>query len=526
MSAQFPKRARPTLGTLIAFTAAYICLDWVSYIHPLQQSSITPWNPHPALILALLAIYGQRYFGAAFLAILGAEVAVRHMPGGVASTVVVSLVLTLGYAAVATALTAVVAIPVAHSSLRDLVRLVIVIAIGTLLTGTLYVGALWATGTRFEQPYFEALVQFWIGDFVGVLVTLPIVLLLQDPRKRQEILAVLRGRVFWLQVACTFAALWLVFGPVFAQPFKFFYVLFLPLIWTAVTFGLLGAAHLLALIQLAIILAAQLTSYSSLTVFELQSLLIALAVTGLLLGITVDDRRRAAERLRESLRLAAAGEMSAALAHELHQPLAALETYAQSSILISSREPLDRALLNDSLAKMLGEASRAAKVVHRLRDFFRTGATDLHSCSLGDIVGEVVEAHKSNAGELGVKLAYSAIGQMQPILLDPTQMSVVIRNLIANAVEAATRGGQGKWVSVEVAHGPPGYLQVTVRDSGAGVSSEQCEAVFEPFTSSRPQGMGMGLSISRAIVEGHGGRLWTEPAGLGFFAFTLPLANA
>lgn len=509
----------------LAFSASYLLLDWMSYVHPLQQSSITPWNPHPALAVALLALCGQRWLPAVFLATFAAEVAVRHMPAGPATTLLVSVVLSLGYAATAAALSGLIASGEALRSRRGLLQLIGVIAIGTLVTGALYVGALWSSGAQLPAPYFEALLQFWIGDCVGILVTLPLILIWRDPVRRGELKGALHEPSLYLQALLIGAALWLVFGPIFTQPFKFFYVLFLPLIWAAVRFGLHGAALAVLEIQLGVISVAQLTAYPALTVFELQALLIAVTITGLFLGVTVDERRRAIYDLKQSLRLAAAGEMSAAIAHELNQPLAALGTYARAAVLLSEAEELDRARLADTLRKVVGESNRAADVVRRLRDFFRTGATELRSQSLPELAGAVAHDYQNQASRFGVDIEQRVNSGAGEVLVDRLQIEVVLRNLVANGIEAASQGSQPRSVVIEIGPAEGGFVQTRIRDSGGGVAPELREQVFEPFWSSRATGMGMGLAISRAIVEAHGGRIWIEGGVHGAFAFTLPATH-
>jgi len=321
-------------------------------------------------------------------------------------------------------------------------------------------------------------------------------------------------------------ALWAVYGPVFAQPFKFFYLLFLPLIWIAVRFGLLGAVLAALAIQAGVIIASQTTEYSALTVFEMQALLIALTVTGLFLGVIVDERRQATQKLQESLRLAAAGEMSAALAHELNQPLTALTSYARAGMILADADGAgSRQQMRETLQNVLLEANRAGDVVRRLRDFFRTGATDLQLASLDEVASSVVQAMRSRAEPLGVTLEQETAEANPQVLIDRLQIEVVLRNLVANGVEAAASAPAPRSVRVEIGPAEAGFIRTIVRDTGAGVPTHVGDRVFEPFWSSRASGMGIGLAISRAIVEAHGGRLWAEAKGRGVFGFTLPVTH-
>ena len=152
---------------------------------------------------------------------------------------------------------------------------------------------------------------------------------------------------------------------------KYFFVLFLPLIWIAARQGLTGAAAGLAFIQVGLIIVAQASGTEASTLLELQARMLGLSVTGLLLGVVVDERERAQERLRQSLRLAAAGEMAAALAHEVNQPLTALVTYGRACEHMLSQAQVDTGQLAQTVGKLTEQAQRLGSIVKRLRDFLR-----------------------------------------------------------------------------------------------------------------------------------------------------------
>jgi two-component system, LuxR family, sensor kinase FixL len=504
------------------FVAAYVAADWVSYIHPMQESGITPWNPQPALAIALLMLAGQRAVPLVFIATLAAEWLVRGIAGGWPSALLVAAVLSLGYAAIAHALTHRFAISPALTGSRDTWRLVAVVAAGALVTGALFVGSLVASRIGPVDQPFRALLRFWIGDAVGILVTLPLLLMASVPARREEMRRMLRSRDAPLLVAGTVLALLVVFASSESDQVKFFYVLFLPLIAASVRHGLAGTVIAAVVIQGAVIISGEMAGYQALTIFEFQALLIALTVTGLFLGISVDERRRAERDLRATLRLAAAGEMAAALAHELNQPLTALSTYARASQLLAASKPHDPAELQQVLEKLAVEAHRAADVVRRLRDFFRTGATRLHTASLAELAAAAIETQRVAADACDVQLALMVEDGLPASRVDETQMHLVLRNLLANGIEAARSAPGERRVRVELGWEPAGGVRGAVIDSGPGVAPADVERIFEPFESRRPAGMGMGLTISRAIVEAHGGRLWAEAGAPGTFRFTLP----
>ena len=507
-----------------AFVAAYVVLDRVSYIHPLEQYGITPWNPQAALAIALVLVGGQRWIPVVVASVVTAEWVVRGAPGGTLATLLLGAVLGLSYAAIARALGGAFAIDLGLRTRRDTFRLVSVVTVGTLFTGSLYLGALLALGLRPESGVVDALLRFWVGDSVGILVMLPPLLMACVRERREEMRAMFARAETLAYAASVVLALWLVFERPVSEQFKFFYVMFLPLVWVATRFGMVGAAVTAAAIQLALFVEVQLGAYQAVTVFELQAFLIALTITGLFLGVAIDERQRAAEELRRSMRMAAAGEMAAALAHEINQPLTALSTYARAGQLLGRARPPELDRLDQTLERLVGEAARAGEVVRRLRDFFRTGATVLAPASIAAIAQRAADAARARAGEAGVEIECDGAAPGEQ-LVDEVQMQVVFRNLVANAIEAAAAAPVPRRVRLEVRPDVAGAVRVTVRDTGSGVRRGDAERIFEPFETTRATGMGMGLAISRAIVEAHGGRLWAEPGPHGAFTLTIPPAE-
>lgn len=508
-----------------AFLCGYVALDWLSYIHPMQQYSITPWNPQPALAIGLLMLYGQRWLPVVIAAVIAAEWLVRGAAGGWPSTLVIGAVLGLTYAAIARALSGRFAVRSALDSRRDAIRLVAVVSLGALGAGVLYIAALLASGIGPLDRPFTALLRFWIGDAVGILVTLPIILTLSQPGRRSEFRAMLHKPEMLAYGVATAVALTIVFLSPSSEQVKLFYVLFLPLILVATRFGMVGASLAAVVIQGAVIATGELAGYGDLTVVEFQSLLIALTVTGLFLGVTVDERRRAETELRRTMRLAAAGEMAAALAHELNQPLTAVASYARASQMIAQSPQRDDALLRATLGKLVDECTRAADVVKRLRDFFRSGATHLARTSLAAIAARCVDSVRPGAQAKGVEIDLAAPGREISLLADETQLEIVLRNLLANAITAAASRPGARRVRVVVGEDARGWASLSVHDSGPGVGAADTERIFEPFETSGATGMGMGLAISRAIVEAHAGRLWAEAGEHGSFHLSLPPAE-
>jgi C4-dicarboxylate-specific signal transduction histidine kinase len=210
--------------------------------------------------------------------------------------------------------------------------------------------------------------------------------------------------------------------------------------------------------------------------------------------------------------------MAGALAHEVNQPLTALANYGRSALLLLEREN-ERERPRAIIAKMLGEAERAAEVVRRLRDFFRAGTTRLEAVPLEELLAAVRRIGAAVIGERGVELEVRGDADVAPLYVDRLQVELVLRNLIANSVDAvqATPGGR---IEVSVAPEDARRARIVVADNGPGVAPERREAVFEPLVSGKPTGMGLGLAVSRAIAEAHGGSL--EARAGGEFHLVLP----
>jgi signal transduction histidine kinase len=507
---------------LVAFVAGYVVLDRVSYIHPIQQFNITPWNPQPALAIALLMTLGQRCLPAVFLAALVAERVVRGELMPATTSAIAAAVLTLGYAAIAQALAGPLAVGNRLDTRRDVLRLTLAAVVGSIVTGALYVAALLASGTGPKDAPGAAIVGFWIGDAIGILVTLPLILMLLDPYRRRQLHGLLTNGELLVQCMTIWLVVWLVFRWLAPDQFKYFYLLFLPLVWVAARTGMAGVAVAAIATQGGVIVAVSLAGSNPLTTFELQALLIALTFTGFFVGVNVDERRRAAEDLKRTLGLAIAGEMSAAIAHELNQPLLAVANYAKAGRLIASAPDRDDALLVATLDKLAAEAKRAGDVVRRLRDLFRLGGTERVDIDPSEPIGRAVDSMRARAAKAGVALSTTASGRIPTLSLDALQLEVVVQNMIHNAIDAVAQAGVAGSVNVEVARARDGGIVVTVIDSGPGIDEGDVERVFEPLATTKAQGMGMGLTIGRAIVEAHGGRMWAEPAGHGVVRFALP----
>jgi PAS domain S-box-containing protein len=236
---------------------------------------------------------------------------------------------------------------------------------------------------------------------------------------------------------------------------------------------------------------------------------------------------RARGELAQVTRASTLGELAASIAHEVNQPLAAIAANAQAAARWLDARPADEREARAALQRIVRDATRAGDVITRIRGFLQRGEIRRAPVGLEAAVRDVLELAHAEAQNRGVALHVEADEVLPPVLADRVQLQQVVLNLVMNGMEAIARAPDGeRRVGVTLRRDGAGALRVQVRDTGAGLDPADGERIFQAFQTSKPDGMGMGLAISRSIVESHGGRLWVESTnGSGAtFSFTLPLA--
>ena len=253
------------------------------------------------------------------------------------------------------------------------------------------------------------------------------------------------------------------------------------------------------------------------------------AFTGFVRDLT--ERQETQARLHElqselahMSRFTAMGEMASTLAHELNQPLTAIATYLNGCKRLLDRGTAgDSALLRDGIERAAEQALRAGQIIRRLREFVARGETERQIETLPKLIEEASALALIGARESGMRVNFAFSTECAHVLADKVQVQQVLVNLIRNAMEAM-QDSPVREMLISTTPLPDCMVRINVTDTGPGITPDIAAHLFQPFVTSKAQGMGVGLSVSRTIIEAHGGKLWAEPrpGGGTIFAFTLP----
>jgi len=543
-------RGADMIGAL-AFILVYVALEWVAYSHEHLGVPVTPWNPGLGVAFGLIVLRSAVYGLALLAGVVVAEIFVlqTHLPWS--TILLIAAVVAVSYTVAAAVARRRLRLDVAMDHVRDVLVLmsagiagaaIVALLLGTLLLADPVVG---------NDDLTKSLLPLFVGDVIGIAVVTPLLLrLTRQWQHRQHWkewlgappLAVLIEVILFVLV--TGFALWMIVGSARPNDYKYFSMLFLPVVVVAVRHGIDGSCLALASTQLGLVVVLRAYGYDATTFTEFQIVMLVLTMTGLLVGGVVSERERAdlaarsAEaRLREAeleaaraARLNMVSGMASALAHEINQPMTAARALARSAQQLIKTGDGDIGQANieradGNLASLVTQIDHAAGVVRRMREFLRRGQPHFSTLDVSAVLEDALVLARPEASAHRTHINLNVDPALPAVFGDRIQLQQVVLNLIRNAIDAIVEAGvpQGR-IGVRADLGEERRtVEVSVADNGAGIAPGR--NLFEPLSSSKPNGLGLGLSICANIVHAHGGRIWLQSSASGAteFRFSLPL---
>jgi len=250
------------------------------------------------------------------------------------------------------------------------------------------------------------------------------------------------------------------------------------------------------------------------------------------LKLEIAERNRAEEALRQSQadlaqvnRVTTMGELTASLAHEVNQPIAAAVTDASTCLRWLTRDEPDVTEAREAASRMVKDASRAAEIISRIRALFKKGSPQRELVDINQIIREMVDLMRSEATRHSVSVRTELAADLPRFVGDRVQLQQVLMNLVVNSIDAMKEVEGTRELAIQSQRADDDQIQVSISDTGIGLPPQQADQIFNAFFTTKAHGTGMGLRISRTIVESHGGRLWASgnsPRGASFY-FALPI---
>jgi PAS domain S-box-containing protein len=248
----------------------------------------------------------------------------------------------------------------------------------------------------------------------------------------------------------------------------------------------------------------------------------------------ITERKRAEDALRQAQadlaymsRVTTMGELTASLAHEIRQPISAAVTNAKTCLRWLRRDEPDVAEACEAASRLVKDVTRAADIIGRISSLFKKGALLRELVDVNELIREMIVLLRSEASRYSISIRTELAEDLPKTMADRVQLQQVFMNLMLNAIDAMKEGSGGSEFTIK-SQADDGQVLISVSDTGVGLSPEQADQIFKAFFTTKDNGTGMGLPISRSIIESHGGRLWATgvPGNGATFQFTLPAAAA
>jgi signal transduction histidine kinase len=235
--------------------------------------------------------------------------------------------------------------------------------------------------------------------------------------------------------------------------------------------------------------------------------------------------RQAQADLAHASRMTTMGELTASLAHEVNQPITAAVNGASTCVRWLTRDDPDVGEAREAALGVIRNAKRAADIINGIRATLRKGESNRQLADINELIREIVALLRNEAHRYSIVVRTDLDADIPKIMADSVQVQQVMMNLIMNSIDAMKNIDRGRELAIRSRCAEDGKLVISVSDNGVGLPQHQIDQIFDAFFTTKPHGIGMGLRISRSIVESHGGRLWAtnnSPRGASFY-FTLPI---
>jgi signal transduction histidine kinase len=536
----YARLATPSTHRIILsllYCPCFVILHAVTNFYPLARLSASPWSPETGLTLAASVLLGRPIIFLAIISHMLAEWTTTAAP-----FLTVELPASVGYAlayAVPGTLIARWLDDFGHDSMRFLVRFITL----TLAAAFLFAGARAGLAVLIRNiPVKELLSPAFtlaVGDIIGILTVTPVFLFaprdgnpLEQVRQRAPAFAIGTLAIVLISLA--------VFGLDITDDFKFFYLLFVPVVVLAVREGLSGAIFAVLITDASMMTIIYCREISPSTATELQLLMTSLSVTGLVLGTTAHERgifkealslsqeqlSQSQSLLLHSSRVAVVSEMAAALAHEINQPLSAIKVYMRALQRLFSGGKADPVKAQELFDETVAQVDHAASLIRRTRNFLRRGEKPIRKANLRHIVSTSLALMEAEMKSAGIHLSGDLPKIVPPVRASEIQIQQVMINLLRNAKDAVMARERGdRRIVLSVMRDPErrGTMRIKVADSGGGVPPDLRDQLFQPFATNKEEGLGLGLALCRSIISAHGGEIWLDEKSpdMTCFVFTL-----
>jgi signal transduction histidine kinase len=492
-------------------------------------------------MFALLVLKGPWMGLVLFVSSVSAGIIVRHGILGVPGMLGAAAIIACTYTIAALVARRYFKIDAGLGRLRDVTILLGIGMVATIVLALLITAMLLALGRLGTADITPAFARHLVGNIIGIAVVSPLVLRIARHWREGSLAVLVRGA--GLEMAAylliTGALLWTFVTIPGFDDHQYFYVLFLPVIVAAVRHGLDGACVSLAFTQVGLVAAMRHFSYDAVAFTEFQLVMFVLTATGLVVGAVVSERRaidqivRAAEaQLKEkeseaerAARLSLLSGMASSIAHDVSQPMTAARALARSAQQILRAKPTDLARADGNLANLISHIDHASGIIRRTRDFVSRSQPHPSTIDLRLLIEDALALIGPEAKARNIEIMLDVPEDLPTLHADRVQLQQLVLNLIRNSLDSITEA-KVKHGRVRItACAEDGHILVSVADNGGGVEAEIADKLFVPLTTSKSDGLGLGLAICDSIVGAHGGKIWlhSNAPGATDFRFTLPL---